>query len=175
MVDGLAGAGSAAGYGGLASFLGWLEATPLSAAMRGGLWLYPIVEIIHIVGFVMLVGAAAMFDLRLLGWSRRLPVQALARHLLPWSVASVLLVIPAGLLMFSAHPHDFIGNQVFQLKLALIAAAGLNALVFHLGIYRSVAQWNAKVAAPALARLQALASLAIWLAVISCGRLLAYT
>ncbi|MDB5931863.1 MAG: hypothetical protein JWR60_3570 [Polaromonas sp.] len=169
MMGGLPGAGASAG------FLGWLEATPLSAAMRGSLWLYPIVEIFHISGFVMLVGAAAMFDLRLLGWSRLLPVQALARHLLPWSVASVLLVVPAGLLMFSAHPHDFIGNRVFQLKLALIALAGLNALAFHLGIYRSVGQWNANVAAPAVARLQALASLALWLAVISCGRLLAYT
>lgn len=163
------------GAAGPLGLLGWLEATPLSAAMRGNLWLYPIVEIFHIVGFAMLVGAVAMFDLRVLGWSRSLPVQGLGHHLLPWSVASLLLIIPAGLMMFSAHPHDFIGNRVFQLKLALIAAAGINALVFHAGIYRSVARWNADVAAPVPARLHAAASLAIWVAVICCGRLLAYT
>ena len=158
-----------------AGFLGWLEATPLSLAMRSSLWLYPIVEIFHIVGFALLVGGIAMFDLRVLGASRFLPVQGLGRHLLPWSVASLLLIVPAGLMMFSAHPHEFVDNRVFVLKLTLIAAAGINALLFHVGVYRSVVRWNTGLAAPVTAKLQALASLVIWVAVICCGRLLAYT
>ncbi|HZW23164.1 hypothetical protein [Noviherbaspirillum sp.] len=158
-----------------AGFLGWLEMTSLSQAMRFNLWLYPIVEIVHIVGFVTLVGAVAMFDLRVLGFAKVLPVQALGRHLLRWSLAGLVLVVPAGLMMFSAHPHEFLDNRVFQIKLILIAAAGLNALLFHAGVYRSVAGWNSDASAPALAQAQALASLAIWIAVISCGRLLAYT
>ena len=158
-----------------AGFLGWLETTPLSMAMRSSLWLYPIVEIVHIVGFVTLVGAVAMFDLRVLGFARSLPVHALGRHLLPWSLAGLALIVPAGLMMFSAHPHDFLNNRVFQVKLMLIAAAGINALLFHIGVYRSVAKWNKDVPAPALAKGQATGSLAIWIAVISCGRLLAYT
>lgn len=156
-------------------FLGWLQATPLSLAMRTSLWLYPIIEIVHIVGFVVLVGAVAMFDLRVLGWSRFLPVQGLGRHLLPWSVAGLVLIVPAGLMMFSAHPSDFIDNPIFLIKLTLIAVAGINALLFHVGVYRSVAEWNANVPAPALARVHAVASLVIWVAVICCGRLLAYT
>jgi len=158
-----------------AGFLGWLEMTSLSQAMRFSLWLYPIVEIVHIVGFVTLVGAVAMFDLRVLGFAKALPVQALGRHLLRWSLAGLVLVVPAGLMMFSAHPHEFLDNPVFQIKLTLIAAAGLNALLFHAGVYRSAARWNSDASAPALAQAQALASLAIWIAVISCGRLLAYT
>jgi uncharacterized membrane protein len=158
-----------------AGFLGWLAATPLSLAMRSSLWLYPIVEIFHIVGFVTLVGTVAMFDLRLLGFSRLLPVQALGRHLLRWALASLVLIVPAGLLMFSAHPQDFMANRIFQIKLTLIVAAGLNAILFHAGVYRSVAKWNEGVPAPALAKVQAIVSLGIWIAVISCGRLLAYT
>jgi len=158
-----------------AGFLGWLEMTSLSQAMRFNLWLYPIVEIVHIVGFVTLVGAVAMFDLRVLGFAKALPVQALGRHLLRWSLAGLVLVVPAGLMMFSAHPHEFLDNRVFQIKLTLIAAAGFNALLFHAGVYRSVAGWNSGASAPALAQAQALGSLAIWIAVISCGRLLAYT
>lgn len=158
-----------------AGFLGWLEATTLSQAMRFSLWLYPIVEIVHIVGFVTLVGAVAMFDLRVLGFARSLPVQALGRHLLRWSLAGLVLVVPAGLMMFSAHPHEFLDNPVFQIKLLLIVVAGVNALLFHHGVYRSVAQWDKDVPAPALAKGQALGSLGIWIAVISCGRLLAYT
>lgn len=160
---------------GPAGLLGWLEATSLAAAMRGSLWMYPIVEIVHITGFVVLVGSVAMFDLRVLGFARTLPVQALGRHLLPWAVAALALIVPAGLMMFSAHPHDFASNKVFQLKLVLIGAAGVNAALFHAGAYRRAATWNQGVQAPPAARAHAVASLAIWIAVICCGRLLAYT
>ena len=158
----------------VAEAAGWLAATPLSAAMRGSLWLYPIVEIFHIFGFAVLVGAVAMFDLRVLGCARTLPVDTLGRHLLPWAVASLALVIPAGLMMFSATPTDLLRNQVFLLKLSLIAAAGLNALLFHVGVYRTVQAWNYERPAPRLARFQALLSLLLWVAIICCGRLLAY-
>ena len=160
---------------GAAGLLAWLEATQLANAMRASLWMYPIVEILHITGFTILVGSVAMFDLRVLGFTRSLPLQALGRHLLPWSVASLAVIVPAGLMMFSAHPHDFASSQVFQLKLLLIGAAGLNAAIFHLGVYRGVLTWDVGQAAPPMARVHALASLAIWIAVICCGRLLAYT
>jgi hypothetical protein len=155
--------------------LGWLAATPLSDAMRGSIWLYPIVEIFHIFGFVILVGAAVMFDLRVLGLSRNISVQALGRHLLRWSVSGLLLVVPAGLMMFSAHPHDFASNGVFLLKLGLIGTAGLNAALFHVGVYRSVTRWDKEIPAPGVAKMQAMLSIVLWIAVISCGRLLAYT
>ncbi|WP_307719499.1 hypothetical protein [Massilia aurea] len=123
------------------------------------------------VGFTVLMGAAAMFDLRLLGFGRSLPVQALARHLLPWSWFGLLLIVPSGLLMFSTQP-ELLDNEVFLLKLALIVAAGVNALVFHAGPWRGAAGWPA--GAPAWARLHAALSLLLWIAVIACGRLLAY-
>ena len=152
----------------------WLAETPLAEAMRASPWLYPIIEIVHITGFCILVGAVAMFDLRVLGWARALPVTALGRHLLPWSLGSFALVLPAGLLMFSTQPQAFLANPVFLLKLSLIALAGINALVFHTGVYRSVATWETGQSAPFLARCQAVLSIALWLAVICCGRLLAY-
>ena len=155
------------------TLLTMLDASALAAAMRGSTWLYPIVEIVHIVGFSVLVGSVAMFDLRVLGFARSVPVHAAGRMLLPWSAACMFVIVPAGLLLFSTQPHELSINQVFQLKLILIALAGLNALSFHLGVYRKAATWN--VIAPALARLHAAASLGLWIGVISCGRLLAST
>lgn len=152
----------------------WLAATPLSQAMRGHPWLYPIVETVHIVGFAVLVGAVALFDLRVLGCARALPVRALGRHLLRWALASLLLVVPAGMLLFSTQARELIGNPVFALKLALLATAGLNAACFHAGVYRGAAAWDVARAAPPLARAQAALSLLLWVAVIACGRLLAY-
>ena len=142
--------------------------------MREWLWLYPAVEIIHILGFVLLAGSVAMFDLRVLGLSRGIPVPALARHLLPWTLGSLALVVPSGLLMFAAHASDLITNVAFIVKMALLVLAGCNALAFHLGPYRGVSQWSTGVAAPGAARMSAAASLAIWACVIGCGRLLAY-
>lgn len=157
------------------SWLDWMNDSPLGAAMRGELWLYPLVEVVHILGFTVLVGAVVMFDLRVLGLSRTIEVTALARHLLSWAIAALLLIVPAGLMMFSAHPHDFASNDIFILKLCLIATAGLNAVLFHVGVYRSVTAWNTGAPAPGVAKLQALFSIAIWVSVILCGRLLAYT
>ncbi|MFU2325831.1 DUF6644 family protein [Pseudomonas sp. NFX98] len=158
-----------------AGWMDWLNDSSLGAAMRGDLWLYPLVEVVHILGFAILVGSVVMFDLRVLGVSRTIQVTALARHLLPWSVAALLLIVPAGLMMFSAHPHDFASNDIFILKLSLIATAGLNAVLFHVGVYRSVTSWNTDAPAPGVAKLQALVSIVIWVSVILCGRLLAYT
>jgi hypothetical protein len=155
-----------------ADWAAWLAATPPALAMRGTTWLYPAVEIVHIVGFAVLVGAVAMFDLRVLGFGRDLPVRLLARHLLPWSVGSMLLVLPSGLLLFAAEAPDLAANRVFLLKLALIAVAGLNALAFHGRPYRAAERWASR--APPRARLHAVLSLLLWLAVIACGRLLAY-
>jgi hypothetical protein len=155
-------------------WLAWMEETSLAVAMRQWLWLYPIVEVVHIVGFVILVGAAVMFDLRLLGLSRSLPVTAMARHHLRWARFAVLLVVPSGLLMFAAHATEMSANPAFRLKLGLIAVAATNAAVFHRGIFRSVGGWDREVRVPGPARLAALLSLLCWTGVIACGRMLAY-
>jgi hypothetical protein len=151
-----------------------LEASSLAVALRSDLWLYPIVEIFHIAGFVTLVGAVAMFDLRVLGLSRGVSMRALARHLLPWSAGALIVIVPTGLMMFSAHATDFIDNPAFVTKITLILIAFANAVAFHVGVFRGVDGWDAHRPAPAMARLHAIASLLLWFAVISCGRLIAY-
>ncbi|NJN40191.1 MAG: hypothetical protein HC807_04120 [Gammaproteobacteria bacterium] len=154
--------------------LGALEASGLAREMREALWLYPAVEIVHIVGLAILVGSIAMFDLRVLGVARSLPVRAVARFLLPWTIGSLVLIVPTGLAMFATHASDFIGNPAFITKMVLLLIAGTNAALFHVGVYQRAAMWDTVVRAPALAQLQAVVSLLLWVGVISCGRLIAY-
>ena len=159
--------------------LGALEGSGLGQAMRQWLWLYPSVETVHLVGIGLLFGSIAVLDLRLLGLGRSIPVRQLARHVLPWTAASFLLIVPSGLLMFIAHASDFIASEVFVLKMCLIMAAGLNAAAFHAIVYPSVDVWDSeemrKLGPPPSARASAAISLLIWISVIACGRLLAYT
>jgi len=157
-----------------AGLLDALEEGSFAAAMRDSIWLYPAVETVHIIGFVILVGAVIMFDLRVLGVSKRVPVRMLAQHLLPWSVAALLLIVPAGFLMFSADATSLIGNRAFVVKMVMLMLAATNAAAFHLGTFRSVEQWDLGVPAPRSARLHAAASMFIWLGVITCGRMIAY-
>jgi hypothetical protein len=153
--------------------LGALEGSGLGRAMREWLWLYPSVEVVHLVGIGLLFGSIAVLDLRLLGLSRSIPVRRLAAHVLPWTAASFLLIVPSGLLMFTAHASEFVQSDVFVLKLLLILAAGLNAALFHTLVFRGSEAWDTS-APPRAARAFAAASLALWIGVIACGRLLAY-
>jgi hypothetical protein len=151
-----------------------IEALAFARAMREQLWLYPAVEIVHIIGFAILVGSIVMFDLRVLGLSKAISVRALSRHLLPWSLGALVLIVPTGFLMFSAHAADFIANRAFQVKMALLLSAGINAVIFRTGPYQSVSSWDTQVTAPLGARISVLVSIVIWFSIIACGRLLAY-
>jgi hypothetical protein len=77
--------------------------------------------------------------------------------------------------MFVAHASDFIGNPVFVLKMGLIFVAGINAAVFHTVTFQRAASWDVEQMPPKAARLAGGVSLLLWIAVIACGRLLAYT
>jgi hypothetical protein len=156
-----------------------LEASGLGQAMRQWLWLYPGVETVHLIGIGLLFGSIAILDLRLLGLSRTLPVRLLARHVLPWTAASFILIVPSGFLMFTAHATEFIASPLFVLKMGLILAAGVNAALFHAVVAPSMDVWDSeemrKLGPPPSARVSAAVSLLVWMAVIACGRLLAYT
>jgi hypothetical protein len=158
--------------------LGALEASGLGRAMREWLWLYPSVEIVHIVGIGLLFGSIVVLDVRLLGFSKTISVRRLARHVLPWTAASFLLIVPSGLMMFIAHASDFISSPVFVVKMCLIMLAGVNAALFHAIAMRTADVWDVEemrdLRPPPSVRLAGAASLLIWISVIACGRLLAY-
>jgi hypothetical protein len=151
-----------------------LEGSALAGAMRHSMWLYPIVEIVHIAGFVLLVGSIAMLDLRLLGFTASASVRDLSRHVLPWTWTALLLVVPTGLAMFATHAVEFLGNPALRIKLLLIAFAGVNAAVFQFGVWRSAPAWDRNAPVPTGARWAAALSLLLWLGVIASGRLIAY-
>ena len=154
--------------------MGAIEGSSLGQAMRESLWLYPAIEIVHIVGIALLFGSIAVLDMRLLGVSRNVSVRSLAGHVLPWTAASFLLIVPSGLAMFVAYASELIASPLFVAKICLIMAAGVNAAVFHAGVFRGAAAWDAEVPPPPEARAAAAISLLLWVSVIACGRLLAY-
>ena len=151
----------------------WLESSDLAVYIRQSTLLFPIIEIVHIVGFIFLTGCAFLFDLRLLGVSSKLPVSQVADYVLPWSRRSLWLVVPSGLLLFVSQAKSLSTNSVFGLKLVLIGIALANAGFFHAFSYKTVSGWPANAVPPA-AKIAAVISLGAWISVIVCGRLIAY-
>ena len=152
-----------------------VEATGLGRVMRESMWGFPIVETIHICAFAIVVGSIVVLDLRLVGLSRRVPLGRLAAHILPWTLGAFAVAMLSGLTMFTAHAADYLTNGVFMLKMGLILAAGVNAAVLHMGAMQRSGAWDADAGPPARVRVAAAASILMWIGVIACGRLLAYT
>jgi hypothetical protein len=145
------------------------------AALRASRWVYPLVNAAHIVGLSLLFGAILPLDLRLLGAWRGVPLHQLSRVLLPVAMAGLTLAAATGFMMFAVSATKYAATPVFLAKLALIAAAVANALLLRLSPAWTLARVPELDAAPA-ARLKLAAgfSLALWLAVILCGRFIAY-
>ena len=160
------------GEGLLADAAALIEASPIGALMRDSLWLYPLTNLLHLLGLVLLVGGIGLLDLRLVGFGRALPIRALSRLLTPVAVAGLVLMLGTGALLFSADAGPLAGADVFQLKVLVIAAALVNAIAFRLLWTRSLSAWDG--APPLLGRIQAAGSILLWLLAGSLGRLIAY-
>ena len=158
---------------GIISVLKWVEDSSLAVAIRRSTWLYPALEIVHISGIVLLVGSAFMFDLRLLGFARKSSVDILGRFLLSWSRRGLLLIIPSGILLFTTNATTLGYDPVFWMKMGLIIIAGLNALAFQRFTLKNISSFD-NTSLDGKAKLHAIISIVAWLAIIACGRLLAY-
>jgi uncharacterized membrane protein SirB2 len=154
----------------VAEYLDLLEKSAWAVSIRQSLWLYPAIEIVHILGIVMLVGAAFLFDLRLLGYSKDLPVRGLAGHLLPWSQRGLILIIPSGILLFITNAKALGTDFTFWLKMGLLIVAAINVFVFHQIIFKNSRAGEL----PVSSKFSAAISIIVWIAMIACGRLLAY-
>ena len=151
-----------------------LQASAWSAALRASVWLYPLVNTLHVVGIALLFGAIAPLDLRLLGAFRRVPLAPLAATLVPVATAGLLLALVSGALMFATRPLDYVAEPLFGLKLVLLAAAVLNALWLRRDSeWRRVGEASGEPP-PRRWRWHGLLSLLLWLGVITAGRLIGY-
>jgi Family of unknown function (DUF6644) len=156
-------------------FCQWMEQTPVGAAVRDSLWLFPIIETVHIFGIILLVGATSILDLRLMGLTfRDEAVSKLAERFLPWAWAGFTIQVVTGLLLFSSEATKMYDNLGFQIKMLLIVVAGLNAFVFHSIAYQSVGKWDNDPKAPLSARAAGLISILLWFGIVAAGRWIAY-
>ena len=156
-------------------FLDALAGAGIGEWLNGWRWTYPIVNASHILGIGLLFGALLPLDLRLLGCWPGVPASMLARVLVPVAGSGLAIALVTGVLLFSVDPHYYAGLDLFQLKLALIGLAVVNLALLHRSAGWRVLRTGAATGAGAgWVRLAGLLSAGLWLAVIFCGRFVAY-
>lgn len=140
--------------------------------MRSSAWAYPLANVAHLFGLVLLAGGIMAVDLRIMGFWRKLPVRPLSDALTPFAITGLLIFALSGAAMFAADSRALVGNDVFLLKLWLVGLAVANAFAFRRFSRGSLDSWGRKI--PFLARASAAVSLLLWSAAIICGRMIAY-
>jgi hypothetical protein len=146
---------------------------PSSTALRESDNAYPLIETVHVLGISLIAGSLVTVDLRLIGaLFREQPVTSVTRMLLPWAWCGFALMVVTGVPLFAAQAAKLYDNPAFRVKLTLLVAAGLNALLFHLTTYRRARDWELGVP-PLSARAFAATSILLWSGIIVAGRLIA--
>ncbi len=160
------------------SLLGVVKALadqPWSVQLHESLYGYPIVESVHVWALCLFVGLTIVLDLRLTGLTfRTVPVSEVVRRILPWQIAGFVVMVISGVLLFYAIPIRSYQNIFFRVKMVLLIVAGLNVWAFNSGVYRRIQSWDRDPIPPPRARLAGFASLALWILIIFCGRMIAY-
>jgi hypothetical protein len=127
--------------------------------LNESVWVFPVLEYVHIAGFLCGVGTMSLVSLRLLGAGLTTKSAAqLWSDTLPWTLLGLSLVIFSGLLLFTVNPDIYYLNDTFLLKISCLAAA----ILFYYTIVRRAARRGS-------GRIAASVSLALWLLVLICG------
>ena len=159
----------------VAGWCHWLQNTPWATGIRQSDLMFPIIEGSHILALSVSVALVLVLDLRLLRWAfREQPVTTIMRQVMPIALCGFAVMFTTGLLLFFAQAEKVYPNRYFRVKILLLILLGVNALVYQLKFYPSMAEWELSGSVPAGARAIAALSLVFWMAVIACGRLMAY-
>lgn len=147
-----------------------LEASALGTAIRDSLWLFPVIEAVHLLGLSLLGGAVLVVDLRLLGVGlAQRPVAYVARQLEPWLVGAIAVLVATGVPLFLSEAVKCFYSGAFRLKMVALALA----LAFTFGVRNPMAK--AQPLAPRWNRAVATCSLALWLTVAAAGRWIGFS
>ena len=157
------------------SILASIQSSALAEWMRDTNPAMQVVESLHVLAAVTVLGTVLIADLRLLGVTdSRRAFSRVATETLPLTWIAFGLAVVTGSLMFTTSAHTYFGNAAFQLKALALLAAGFNMVVFQLLTARGVAAWDLG-RPPRAARIAGLVSLLLWAAVVLLGRWIGFT
>jgi hypothetical protein len=150
----------------------WLEDTGVGRGIRDSIWLFPLIEGVHLIAFAVIGGTLVLVDLRLLGLGlRRQPIAVVAREAQPWLLGSLAVMIVSGSLLFLSEAVKCYYSQPFRVKMSALVLA----VLFTFTVRRRVLTADEVPASPVRGRLVAFVSIALWGAVAWGGRWIGFS
>jgi hypothetical protein len=157
------------------SVLASIQSSALAQWMRETNPAMQVVESMHVLAAVMMLGTVLIADLRLLGLTdRHRTLTRVGRETLPLTWIAFALAVLTGSLMFTTSAQSYFDNAAFRLKALVLLGAGLNMAVFQLFTTRGIAAWDVGKP-PRAARIAGALSLLLWAAVVLLGRWIGFT
>lgn len=144
------------------------ELTGFSTAVRELWWVFPTILVFHSLSMGLMAGIGVVSALRALGFARQIPI-AMLRTFQPLLWLGFLVAATSGLLLLAGYPAKALTNPLFFIKLMMLAGA------IWLTVTLISPRQNLLSHGQLPARLSALLTIGLWLAVIASGRFLAYT
>lgn len=161
--------------GGFYGLLEAIEAMPFAEAIRTSIWWFPVVETIHVLAIVFVLGSIVLVDLRLIGaMSRDRPITHVSAEMLPWTWASFVIAAISGTALFTAQAVRYVDTIYFDMKLLIMIIAGINMLYFEYVTKKTIVQWDRDARPPANVRFAGATSLILWLGVVTTGRFIGF-
>jgi hypothetical protein len=151
----------------------WVKASSASAWINERTWVWPLCEILHFIGLSLLIGITGFFDLRLMGFFKRVSIAA-ARDLMPLALAGFAINLLTGVVFLIGLPGQYAHNRIWWFKVAFLLVAGLNALYFERRFSRRALALAPGVDTPIAFKITGAISLAAWFTVLYCGRMLPF-
>jgi len=156
-------------------FAQWLEATPVSVAIKSTSWVVPLVQSIHIVTLGIVFVSIAAIALRVVGVMRMDQAFGLVMNrFAPWIRRGLVVLAVTGLTLVVGEPIRQIMSLSFWLKMGLLAVAIGSGLAFIRSLGPAVAADGPDPEFSPLAKSAAVGTVVLWLAIIFLGRAIAY-
>ena len=149
----------------LEGFFVWMEGVAIYGSSA---YLGPGVNLIHLLGMVIFLGALLIVDLRLLGLGTTgTPLSLVARDAHPWLVAGFLILVVTGIPALMSTATLQYSNSIFWFKMYVL----LIATVFTF-TYRRTAIKDDRLVDEPRAKVMAVASIVMWLSIPASARLI---
>jgi hypothetical protein len=150
--------------------LDWIQRTPLSHWIsKSNHLLIAGFQVIHVMGFILLLASLVLISLRLLGLTfKQQTVPQVAKEATRLIWVGLAMAVGTGVLMFIGSPRHYFYNPAFDVKMLLLLLAVLVQALLFGKVAASEAQ------KPWLARTAVALSLVFWFAVSMAGRAIGF-
>jgi len=149
-----------------------IEFSTVGQAIKTSSWAFAVIESVHLLALAAIGGSVILVDLRLLGLGlKRQTVAEVARDAQPVFVWSLAVMLATGFGLFVSEAIKCYYSTPFWVKMTSLALA----ILFTFTIKRRVTLSDRGTASPALLRVVALVSLALWFGVGAGGRWIGFS